>query len=248
MSKKHKKYGGNLDGPDAPVDGKQDTRPRRSRDRAAGVIGRSTEKAGVGNKFHPQNIRVPESVLIKRDKPEETQTLITRSPVVQGNKALMIIDNRNNKPVHVSLIEGVGLTPDIDGRLIFVQGPVTNDLLPVANARAKFAVKADGTVIYGMQGFDDVPGRAALSHEGQGHPEFDMIDIVKLIEYNNSSAGKSAGKKADAQGEKSNKETLAADRKAADVQAKKDKTAADAQAKSDRSRRSTLGLGTSRRR
>lgn len=136
---------------------------------------RTTEQAGVGNKAHPGNKRVPEAAIIKRPGTEETGTKVTASPEVQGDKTLQIIDIRMSRPVHVSMIEGKALTKETDGRLIFIQGPVSNNLVPVANARALFAVKKDGTVIYNHGGFDDVPGST----------EFDMLDIVKLIEHNN---------------------------------------------------------------
>lgn len=137
--------------------------------------GRSEEKAGVGNPTHPVNKHVPDSVLIKRDKVEDTTTKISETgPEVTGDQALQIIDNRNSRPVKVSLIEGVGLTKDTDGRLIFVESNVVHDLMSVEVAKAHFAVKKDGTVLYGQQGFDDVAGG-----------DFDLLDIVKLIEHNN---------------------------------------------------------------
>lgn len=136
---------------------------------------RTAEKAGVGNKAHPGNKRVPEDAVIRREPVNEQGTKITGSPEVQGDKGLMIVDVRNSRPVHVSLIEGKGLHKDVDGRVLLVQGPVATNIVPVANARALFAVKKDGTLIYNDLGFDDVPGNA----------EFDMLDIVKLIEHNN---------------------------------------------------------------
>lgn len=152
------------------------------------TTGRTTEKAGVGNKSHPGNVRVPESVLIPRGPAAEQGTKVTVSPEVQGNKALMIIDILNSRPVHVSLIEGVALTPETDGRLVYIEGPVSNDLKSVDKAKGLFAVKQDGTVIYNPRGFDEVPAGA----------DFDLLDIVALIDYNHSAAGKSAAKKADA--------------------------------------------------
>lgn len=123
--------------------------------------------------MHPKNIKVPEEVLIKRPVQEQS-AISTTGPTVRGDQALEIIDNLNGRAVKVSLIEGKGLTPDVDGRLIFVESNVIHDVMSVEAAKAKFAVKKDGTVLYGQRGFDDVPHNA----------EFDMLDIVKLIEYN----------------------------------------------------------------
>lgn len=135
----------------------------------------TAEKAGVGNKAHPGNKRVPEDAVIRRQPLNEQGTKITDSPEVQGDKGLMIVDVRNSRPVHVSLLEGKGLHKDVDGRVMVIQGPVSTNVVPVANARALFAIKKDGTLIYNDLGFDDVPTNA----------EFDMLDIVKLIEHNN---------------------------------------------------------------
>lgn len=136
---------------------------------------RTTEKAGVGTAKAPENTPIPDAALIKRDNvgPEPGAKISTTGPEVQGDQALQIIDNTMSRPVHVSLIEGKALTPDTDGRLIFVQGPVSNDLMTVAAARSKFAVKKDGTAIYNARGFDDVVGG-----------DFDLLDIEKLIAHN----------------------------------------------------------------
>jgi hypothetical protein len=135
----------------------------------------TAETAGVGNKAHPGNKRIPEKAIIRREPANLEGTKITASPEVQGDKALMIIDDVNNRPVHVSLLEGKALTKDTDGRVLFIQGPVSNKTVPIANARSLFAVKKDGTVIYNDRGFDDVPAGA----------DFDLVDIVALIEHNN---------------------------------------------------------------
>jgi len=135
----------------------------------------TAEKAGVGNKAHPGNQRVPEKVVIRREPLNEQGTKITTSPEVQGDKGLMIIDVRNNRPVHVSLIEGKGLHKDVDGRVLLIQGPVSTNIVPLVNAKGLFAIKKDGTLIYNDQGFDDVPAGA----------DFDMLDIAALIEHNN---------------------------------------------------------------
>jgi hypothetical protein len=136
---------------------------------------RTTEKAGVGTAVQPEKTPIPESAKIKRDNvgPEPGAKISTTGPEVQGDQALQIIDNTMSRPVHVSLIEGKALTPDTDGRLIFVQGPVSNDLMPIAAARSKFAVKKDGTAIYNARGFDDVVAG-----------DFELLDIEKLIEHN----------------------------------------------------------------
>jgi hypothetical protein len=135
----------------------------------------SKDKAGVGNKTHPGNKRIPEKAIIRREPDFPEGSKVTASPEVQGDKALMIIDNVNSRPVHVSLLEGKALTKDTDGRVLFIQGPVSNKTVPIANARSLFAVKKDGTVIYNDRGFDDVPAGA----------DFDLVDIVALIEHNN---------------------------------------------------------------
>jgi hypothetical protein len=138
---------------------------------------RSSEKAGVGNAAAPKDVRVPDSVLIPKGDttPADPGTKVsTTGPEVQGDKTQQIIDVRNGLAVHVSLIEGVALTPEIDGRLVYVQCGPTTDTMTVMMAKKKFAVKKDGTVIYNALGFDDVPGG-----------DFDMLDIVKLVEHNN---------------------------------------------------------------
>lgn len=144
---------------------------RRGADPTSG----SGDKAGVGNTTHPGNQRIPEKAIIRREPVNPEGTKVTASPEVQGDKTLMVIDNVNNRPVHVSLLEGKALTKDTDGRVLFIQGPVSNKTVPIAAARSLFAVKKDGTVIYNDRGFDDVPAGA----------DFDLVDIVALIEHNN---------------------------------------------------------------
>jgi hypothetical protein len=147
----------------------------KSQKRDENTSTRTKEKAGVGTAVAPEKTPIPEEVKIPREAAKETGTKIsTTGPEVQGDQALQIIDNTMSRPVHVSLIEGKALTPDTDGRLIFVQGPVSNDLMPIAAARSKFAVKKDGTAIYNARGFDDVAAGA----------DFDLLDIEKLIEHN----------------------------------------------------------------
>jgi hypothetical protein len=135
----------------------------------------TADKAGVGTTAHPGNKRIPEKAIIRREPASPEGTKVTASPEVEGDKALMIIDNVNSRPVHVSLLEGKALTKDTDGRVLFIQGPVSNKTVPIAAARSLFAVKKDGTVIYNDRGFDDVPAGA----------DFDLVDIVALIEHNN---------------------------------------------------------------
>lgn len=134
------------------------------------------DKAGVGNAGQVENTGIPESALIKRKAaPADPGAKMTDTVEVQGDQTQQIIDNVQKRPVHVSLIEGKGLTPDTDGRLVFVQGPVSDDLMTIAAARSKFAVQKDGTAIYNARGFDDVPGG-----------DFDLLDIEKLIAHNHS--------------------------------------------------------------
>lgn len=145
---------------------------------APNAAGQSQDKGGVGNtgRHHEFNKRVPEAALIHRPGKGEGEQgqKITTTPEVKGDKSLQIIDLTNGSAaIHVSLIEGKALNPNEDGRLVFIQGPVGNDLATVARARSLFAVKNDGTVVYNSRGFDDVP-----------HADFDMVDIVKLIELN----------------------------------------------------------------
>lgn len=132
------------------------------------------DTAGVGTNAHPGNKRIPAAAIIQRNPSLETGTKITASPEVQGDKTLMVIDITDSRPVQVFLLEGKPLTKEEDGRLIFVQGPVANDIMPVAAARSKFAVKKDGTAIYNARGFDEVSAGA----------DFDLLDIAKLIEHN----------------------------------------------------------------
>lgn len=155
----------------ASAKSKAQAKARRGADPSSG----SADKAGVGNKTHPENKRIPEKAIIQRAPANPEGTLVTASPEVQGDKALLIVDVVNMRPVHVSLIQGKALTKDTDGRVLFIQGPVSNQTVPIANAKALFAVKKDGTVIYNDRGFDDVPAGA----------DFDMVDIVALIEHNN---------------------------------------------------------------
>lgn len=180
----------------------------------------------VGGATHPENLRVPESVLIKRPKAEDegVGAKVTTSPEVLGDKAMMIIELPQGKPLlAVVLLEGLGLTPVQDGRMIFVQGTVSSDFFNVAQAKGKFAVKKDGTVIFNARGFDDVP-----------HADFDLVDIVALMEHNNSSKGKADDKKIDDATAKADKKKLADEKKAADKKAADDKKAAAAAAKANK--------------
>lgn len=176
-----------------------------------------SEKA-VGGKAHPQNLRVPDGVIIKRPSAAAEGLTITDSPVVQGDKAMQIIELPQGKPVLcICLIDGVGLRAEDDGRCIFVQGTVAADFFNVEQAKSKFAIKKDGTIIFNARGFDEVPAGA----------DFDMLDIVALIEHNNSSKGKSADKAIATKTAQAEKKRLADDKKAADKKAKADKKAAD---------------------
>lgn len=142
------------------------------------AAGQSQDKGGVGNTGDKVvDKRIPESAIIRRPPKDEGQLgmKITKTPEVRGDKALQIIDLTNGSAaIHVSLIPGTALNKNEDGRLVFIQGPVGNDLATVARAKTLFALKKDGTVIYNSRGFDDVAGA-----------DFDMVDIVELIEHNN---------------------------------------------------------------
>lgn len=144
------------------------------------AAGKSQDKGGVGNTGkHEFNKRVPQSAIIKRPDPAEKDQgmKITTTPEVKGDKSLQIIDLANGSAnIHVSLIPGKALNKNEDGRLVFIQGPVSNDLATVARAKTLFAVKKDGTVIYNSRGFDDAAAAGG---------DFDMVDITKLIESNN---------------------------------------------------------------
>ena len=137
--------------------------------------GRSTEKAGVGTPAEPKNQSVPDSVLIKRESVVEEGTKTTSSASVKGDQTIMVIDIMQSRPVKVHVIEtkSMGQGEEKDEPLVFVQGAVSNDLMPYAQAKAKFAKKKDGTVIYNARGFDDVPATA----------DFDLVDIVKLVDH-----------------------------------------------------------------
>jgi hypothetical protein len=137
--------------------------------------GRSSEGAGVGTAAAPETKPIPDSVKIKRTPVTEAGTEVTASPKVSGNQGKLIIDNMQSTPVEVFLFPVKPLHPDAPSKnLVFIQGAVSNDLLPEAQARTRFAVKKDGTVIYNSRGFDDVRATA----------EFDLVDIVKLIQHN----------------------------------------------------------------
>lgn len=147
----------------------------RNRAKAGAGNGLTADTAGVGNVARPGNSRVPESVLMKRpgtDNPEGTKVTDTAS--VQGDQALMVIDVANSKPVKVIVLEGKALTKNDCGTLVLVESGPVMDVMSYETAKKKFAQKKDGTVIYGQKGFDDVP-----------HADFDMVDIVKLVEHNN---------------------------------------------------------------
>ena len=171
--------------------------------------GRSTEKAGVGTPESGATVGIPDEVKIKRPSLADQGTEISSSAKVKGNQALVVIDIAQSRPVEVFLIETKQFAPEAPEQpLVFVQGAVSNDLMPAAQARSKFAIKEDGTVIYNARGFDDVPATA----------EFDMVDIVALIEFNH---GKGA-----TQREKARKEEAAARQKEATANAKAAKEAA----------------------
>jgi len=141
-------------------------------------VDRSTEAAGVGNKAEPKTIGIPEDVKIKREVVKEQATKVTESASVKGDQSLQVIDILQSRPVKVFVIDAQSFDPadEDQSKLVFIQGPVSSELLPYAQSKAKFACKPDGTVIYNSRGFDDVPKNV----------EFDLVDIVKLTAHNHS--------------------------------------------------------------
>jgi hypothetical protein len=133
----------------------------------------SSEHAGVGTQERPKNRPIPDSVKIKRHRATESGLQVESSATVVGDQGKLIMEVNSGRPVHVSIIEGKALTKDTDGRLVYVEGPVANDLMTMSVAKSKFALKKDGTCIYNARGFDDVVGG-----------DFDLIDIEKLVEWN----------------------------------------------------------------
>ncbi len=117
---------------------------------------------------HPANKFIPAGAIageIAGPKPSVPPT-----PV----KVLTVVDARNGKLRPVILIEGKGLTKDEDGRVIFVPGFPTSDIMSIAQAKSRFAVKTDGTILYDPHGF--IPG---------ANPQFNLIDIAEVITANN---------------------------------------------------------------
>lgn len=140
----------------------------------------AADQGGLGNAGTPANTPIPEKMLIPRG-PEagagEQPPPLSQSPAVQGDQTQMIMDILQKRPVEVFLIEAKALVKGAKGRLVFVQGPVSNGLMTVAAARTKFAVLKDGTAVYNAHGFDDVPSTAK---------DFDLLDVEALIEHNNA--------------------------------------------------------------
>lgn len=134
--------------------------------------GASTESS-LGKDEEPENIPIPDGAKIKRDPVATGTAPLSQGASVKGDQSLMVIDVVQNSPVQVFLLESKPLNPESNPLLVFIQGTVSSELLPADNAKAKFACKKDGTVIYNARGFDDVP-----------HAEFDMVDIVKLVQHN----------------------------------------------------------------
>jgi hypothetical protein len=136
--------------------------------------GTGRSKTGAADAQEPKNIPVPDEAIIKRPQVTDPGAPEQTSPTVKGDQRITIMDNLQGKAVEVFVIDGQHLNPDVSGKLVFIQGAVSNELLPEAQARSRFALKKDGTVIYNSRGFDDVPARA----------DYDMVDIVKLVELN----------------------------------------------------------------
>jgi hypothetical protein len=120
-------------------------------------------------KTHPANKRIPESAIIRRPDPPGSN--VSEKPKVEGDKSLIVMDVAQKAPVQVFLLKGRALNPGADHRIIFVQGQVSNGIMPAEVAKSKFAVMKDGTLVYNARGFDDVAGA-----------DFDMLDIAELIE------------------------------------------------------------------
>jgi hypothetical protein len=95
-------------------------------------------------------------------------------PAAQPVKVLSVVDARNGKMRPVILLEGKGLTKEADGRVIFVPGFPTSDIMDFAQAKSRFAVKTDGTIVYDPHGF--IPG---------ANPQFNLVDIAEIIKANN---------------------------------------------------------------
>lgn len=135
----------------------------------------SAERGGVGNEKRPKTKGVPEYIRTPARPESEEGTEVTDTPSVKGDQTQQIIDIRTGRPANVTLIEGGrGLTPDKSGTLVHVHSGVLNEVIPEEQAKALFARKPDGTIIFNQQGFDEVPGQV----------KFDMIDIVKLVDHN----------------------------------------------------------------
>lgn len=135
--------------------------------------GRSTEVA-VGLAEKPKNIPIPEEAIIRRPKQEENGQTV-QSPTVTGDQSLIVMDVLQGTALQdIIVLQGSHLNPDDDGTVVFIQGTVSNDIVSAKKAKSLFALKPDGTVIYNSRGFDDVSPKA----------EFDLVDIVKLVELN----------------------------------------------------------------
>jgi hypothetical protein len=102
---------------------------------------------------------------------EEPFSGVVKGVEVKGDKSVLVIDVMQKRPVEVFLLNGKNLDPKGDGRLIFVQGAVSNGLMTAEGAKSKFAVQPDGTAVYNARGFDDAAGE-----------KFDLLDIAALIE------------------------------------------------------------------
>ena len=79
------------------------------------------------------------------------------------------------------MLEGTGLTDDMDGRILVITNGVSTNVVPLVNAKGLFAIKKDGTVIYNDRGFDDVPNNAEFDparHRGTDQPQ-QQVTIVK---------------------------------------------------------------------
>lgn len=117
---------------------------------------------------HPANGFIPDKAIV--GEIAGPRAVPAPAPV----SALTVVDARNGKQRPVILLQGKGLTKDEDGRVIFVPGFPSSDVLSIAQAKSRFAVKSDGAIIYDPHGF--IPGP---------NPQYNLIDIAEVIAANN---------------------------------------------------------------
>lgn len=118
-----------------------------------------------------KNQPIPDDAIIKRPEPETPKGSLELK--VKGDQSQFIFDTINRAAVEVFLVDARPLLDKSSDQLVYVNGPVTHDFMTVEDAKKKFVVKKDGTVLYAQRGFDDVVDPEA---------DYDFVDIVKLIE------------------------------------------------------------------